>query len=160
MKERLVEQHQHLLLETDSYVELNRKEKEKVAQVEAKVSFTQFTLITLRYCLIVFQSTTRVSRLHNTVVIAVWPTSIHLKWIKVNMWEPRYELDRWGIRQKHFFPVMQMKAMQSRIWEKKKQLGRLSSTHSKPLQRMKHIRFLEGRLSQVIQHTSACMHTY
>lgn len=71
MKERLVEQHQHLLLETDSYVELNRKEKEKVAQVEAKVSFTQFTLITLRYCLIVFQSTTRVSRLHNTVVIAV-----------------------------------------------------------------------------------------
>ncbi|KAL2100152.1 hypothetical protein ACEWY4_004546 [Coilia grayii] len=76
-KETLVEQHQRLLLETDSYAELNRQQKEKVAKVEAK-----------------------------------------------------------------------MKAIQSKMWEKKKQMGGLSSVLSRPLQQMKHIRILEDRVNQ------------
>ncbi|XP_062411234.1 coiled-coil domain-containing protein 63-like [Sardina pilchardus] len=76
-RETLVEQHQRLLLETDSHVELIRIQKEKVAQVEAE-----------------------------------------------------------------------MRAMQSKIWEKKKKTGGLSATLSRPLQRIKHIRILEDRLNQ------------
>ncbi|XP_041916588.1 coiled-coil domain-containing protein 63-like [Alosa sapidissima] len=76
-KETLVEQHQRLLLETDSYVDLIRTQKEKVAKVEAT-----------------------------------------------------------------------MKVMQSKIWEKKKQMGGLSATLSRPLQQIKHIRILEDRLNQ------------
>lgn len=37
LKETLVEQHQRLLVETDSYVELIRAQKEQVAKLEAKV---------------------------------------------------------------------------------------------------------------------------
>lgn len=38
-KETLTEQHQRLQLETDSYADLIRKQKEKVVKVEAKVCF-------------------------------------------------------------------------------------------------------------------------